>query len=293
MTEFDDDILRCLFNKRYMDFRTCSSLRSVSSRFSFFAAKYCRSLKELDLSDLTKAFNNHTNRLENLYPCLMETVAKYCPNLRKIVGVCIIPDSLNWASRKCLECLPKLTSVTFKEHFRDMSILLWFLKRLPRLQYVKVYTMDDKYDCFVDVSEEKKIAVSELSLGYGDFWRVFRVGCLKKVYDFHALFRYDDTIYEEFKAAIARCQNLEQLELEMHDKSSFGSDWMSVASTFRKVEILLLELEHLDVNIKLHTCPKMANKSMREFPRFWQHVKNLKFYRAGPTGYCCFIWHVN
>jgi len=59
MAQLDDKILRCLFSERFMNFRTCINLRSVSARFDWFAAKYCVSHKELDLSDLTKAYNGH------------------------------------------------------------------------------------------------------------------------------------------------------------------------------------------------------------------------------------------
>jgi len=284
MTKFDDDILRCLFNKRYMDFRTCSNLRSVSTRFNFFAAKYCLSLKELDISDLSKAFNKHHESSEKFYPCLIETVAKYCPNLWKIAGVRVISRRLNFLSRNCLESVPHLTSVTFDHKYIDMSILYNFLKRLPRLQSVKVNSIDDKYGSFRDVPEEKKIAVSELSLEFGDFWRVFRVSYFKRISGLSAAFEYDTTKFDEFKAALARCLNLEQLELEL---DIYQSDSMSFQSKFRKVqEVLLLDLERLTVNIKLCSSLEIANESLRRFPRVWQHMKNLELLSTAPTGSC-------
>jgi len=89
---------------------------------TFFADKYCLSLKELDLNDLIKAFNKHPDSLDNVYPCLTETVVKFCRNLQKNSEVCIISESLNLASQNCLEGLLYLTSVSF-DWFIEMPIL--------------------------------------------------------------------------------------------------------------------------------------------------------------------------
>jgi len=182
MAEFDDNLLRFVFNPRYMDFKTCSSLRSVSSRFNFFAAEYCLSIKELDLSHLTKAFNKHSETVEKLYPCLMEAVAKYCPNLHKISGVRICPESVFLASQNCLECLAHLNHVAFDKYFIELSDLFSFLKQLFHLRSVKVQCIRDKDEKVGKIPEEEKLAVPELSLRCGDFWRVFRVDCLEKAH---------------------------------------------------------------------------------------------------------------
>jgi len=284
MTKFDDDILRCLFSKRYMDFRTCSSLRSVSVRFYFFAAKYCLSLKELDFSDQAKAVNYQTDGLEKLYPCLVETVAKYCPNLRKIVEVCIWPKTLNSASQNSLEGLPFLTSVDVREYFMDMSIVFSFLKRLPHLQSVKVYSIDDKYGSFGDIPEEEKLAVSELSLRRGDFWRVFRVDCLKKLSGLDIGFMYE-TKPGEFNSAMARSQNLEQLDVTVNIHM-YQSD--NFALKMARVEAMP-HVDHLTVNMNIFCDQDRTDALMRKFPRVWKYTKTLALrHNTGPTGYWWF-----
>jgi len=288
MTEFDDDILRCLFSKRYMDFRTCSSLRSVSARFGFFAAKYCLSLKELDIAGLTKAFNSRLESFEKIYHCLVETVAEYCPKLQKIAGVRIIPENLNLASRKCLEGLPYLTSVAFEDDSIEMSIVYSFLKRLPNLRSVKLNVMEDWSKKVADMPEEEKLAVADLSLNFGDFWRVFRVDCLKKLSGLKIQLKFDTAKFDKNKTALARCQNLEQLDLVI---DIYQFDSVSFPAKFRSVEALLVHLELLTVNIKINTSLEIANESMHQFPLVWQHVQNLELFPAVTIGSCCLLWH--
>jgi len=134
----DANSVRLLFNPRYMDFATCSSLRPVSSEFKFYASKYFLSLKEFDLSVLIKRFRDDSDKLNDLYPCLFETLAKCCPNLEKVVGVRIRPEKFHLVSQRCLQELPNLASISVEDEFVDSSALFNLLKLLPRLRSVDV-----------------------------------------------------------------------------------------------------------------------------------------------------------
>jgi len=91
--------------------------------------------------------------------------------------------------------------------------------------------MEDWSKKVADIPEEEKLAVAELSLKFGDFWRVFRVDCPKKLSGFKTQLQFDTAKFDKFQAALARCQNLEQLELEL---DIFESDSMSFQSRFRR-----------------------------------------------------------
>jgi len=278
MAELDEKTLRCLFSKRYMDFRTCSSLRSVSVQFNCFAAKYCRSLKELDLSVLILRAIVADTRVEKLYTCLVDTVAKNCPNLRKLSGVRICPESLNLASRNCLEGLLYLTSVAFNDFCIEMSILYNFLKRLSHLRSVKVRAIFDEDKKFGNIPEEEKLAVPVLSLEFGNFWRIFRVDCLKQLGGLELQFGYHVEEQEEFTSALARCENLTHLHLEINRDCL---QFMNVLSLMRGVEA---RLKQLTVNIQCIWLEGMY-ASMRECPFVWQHTQSLEIVGSlRPTG---------
>jgi len=126
MPEINDNILRCLFSKRYMDFKTCSALRPVSVQFHRFATEYCLSLREFDFSVMTKDFVefDFPGRVADVhYPCLAEAVAKYCPNLKRIRGVRAETEKLFRASRDCFNQLPHLNSVAFDDEQVELTIV--------------------------------------------------------------------------------------------------------------------------------------------------------------------------
>jgi len=275
MAELDDKILRCLFSKRYMDFRTSSSLRYVSVRFDFFAAKCCLSLKELDLSDLAKCFIERHNSVNKLFPCLLEAVVKCCPNLQKLAGVRICPERLNLASRNCLEGLPYLTCVSLDGYSIEMSILFNFLKHLPHLRSVELQSIWDNGKVG-DLSEEPKLDVPELSLEFGAFWRVFRVDRLRKLVGLAMSFK-DEEEREEFSAAFGRCENLEQLQLKIY-LSRFD------LKAFRQLILGVKDrLTELTLNIECHGLEN-AYGSMHESHFVWQHTKNLEMLCTEPAG---------
>jgi len=275
MAQFDDDILRCLFNKRYMDFETCSSLRSVSARFNFFAAKYCHSIKELDLCHLTKPFNQNSESVGEFYPCLIEAMAKCYPNVQKVTGVRIIIENLNLASQKFLEGLPYLTSVALDGYSIEMAILFPFLKRLPHLRSVKLQRIENYRNRVANVPEEK-LTVWELSLKSGQFWRIFRVDRLRKLVGLSVSFR-DEEERGEFSAVLARCQNLEQLELKLNIHN-FNLTYFP--SLMRGLEDRLKKLA-----VKFECFgPESVYWSMREFPFVWQRMKILEMLSSEPAG---------
>jgi len=158
------------FNPRYMDFATCTSLRSVFSQFDFCASKYLLSVKDFDLSVLTKNFQNDSQSLFDLYSCLLGTLTKYCPNLEKIAGVRIQPEKFHLVSQGYLKELPSLASISVEDRHVTTTVLFNYLKPLHRLRSV-----DFEYMCInlneegeeienVETPEEEKLAVQELRL---------------------------------------------------------------------------------------------------------------------------------
>jgi len=208
MNQFNDDMLRCLFNKRYVDFKTCSSLRSVSFQFNVHAMKYFRSLKEFDLSVLKKNFDWLSESVETPYTCLIETVTNNCDNLEKVTGIKIKSDSLNSVSRMCLQKLSKLTSVVIGDYSLETTVLFNFLKQFPNLHSVKAVDFNNAPDEDDEqVSEEEKILVSELSVNSGDFWRIFRVDHLKKLEISSNILAWEAAV-DTFCGVVERCQRL-------------------------------------------------------------------------------------
>jgi len=90
----------------------------------------------------------------------------------------------------------------------------------------------------------------------------------------------DEEEGEEFSAALARCRNLEQLELEINIDTFNMTEFRSLV---RGVEA---HLKQVTLKLKCNG-PEKTYLSMREFPSVWQQTRSVEILRAGPTG-CSF-----
>jgi len=223
----------------------------------------CRQMLPFALSDLAKCFIEHPKSVNKLYPCLLETIVRCCLNLQKLAGVRICPERLNLASRKFLEGLPYVTSVALDGYYIEMSILFNFLKHLPNLRSVELQNIwaNGKIG---DMPEEEKLDVPELRLEFGAFWRVFRVDRLRKLVGLAMSFK-DEEEREEFSAAIASCQNLEQLQLKICMNRFDLKDFPQLILAVKD------RLKELTLKIECHGLEN-AYGSMHEFPFVWQHT---------------------
>jgi len=260
----DANTLRMLFNSRYMDFKTCTSLLPVSSQFNFYASNYLLAVKDFDLSFLSKNIPDDSECLYDLYSCLIGALGKYCPNLEKIVGVRIWPEKFNLVSRGCLEQLPNLTSISVEDDYISMTVLFNFLKPLPRLRSVRVGNLYKDWNGEGDeienvATEEDKLAVQELSLKADPFWRLFRTDSLKKL----RLWLINMLPGDDFLDSLSLCQNLERLEMEFF-ASLYGAHFYSRLS---RVVDALPHLKQFTVNLSgdtsevhrfLSSCPRMG-----------------------------------
>jgi len=270
----DANSMRLLFNPKYMDFKTCSSLRPVSSQFKFYASKYFLSIKEFDLSVMSKSFSGDSdNILYDLYSCLLGTLTKiYCPNLEKIVGIRIHPEKFDLVSRGYLQELPNLTSISVEDDCVSSSALFNFLKLLPRLRSVDVghlcndWNEDGGEIENVATPEEEKLAVQELSLKSGPFWHLFRMPSLKKL----VILQHNTWQERDFFENMSRCPNIEQVEIGVV-MGSFSHQYYSLLLpedgevqnehplvTMKKNFTVNLRCEARDVQWFMSLCPRLG-----------------------------------
>jgi len=267
MTQLGDDILGFLFNKRYMDFKTCSGLRLVSGQFNCLATKYFRSLKEFN----RPALEWGSKSVEIQYACYLETATEHCKNLEKITGIRIRLGKQNLASRMCLLKLPKLTSIDIFDGLLKTSVLFDFLKLLPHLRSVNVASFENSRDEDDEaVPEEKKLVVSELSLQGGDFWRIFRVDHLKKLEVSLSMFTSDEDV-TTFCGVVERCQRLEHLEMNIYmEGSSFPPSLLRLTEVLPHLKQFNLNLQ----NLSFENVTRMVN----QYPSLGKFVKKLTIY---------------
>jgi len=179
--DLDDEILRCLFSPRYMDFPTISRLRPVSTRFGRHFRKYCLSLRQFNLE-----IANGGYRQLNQCPCwqylrLLETVACYCRNLEQVSGVLVSPESVNLATRSCLETMSRLTSVGLENRSVPRSSVFQLLSRLPNVTSMQLFGLsEDNRDEMYD-EPAQLLDIAELKVENGRFWRLFRVESIRKL----------------------------------------------------------------------------------------------------------------
>jgi len=283
----DSDCLRLLFNPRYMDFTTCTSLRSVCSQFNFCASKYLLSVKDFDLSVLTKNFHDDSEALFDLYSCLLGTLTECCPNLEKIAGVRIQPQKFHLVSQGYLKELPSLASISVEDRHVTTTVLFNFLKPLHRLRSV-----DFEYLCInlneegeeienAETPEEEKLAVQELRLKSYPFWRLFRLDSLKKLRLSYN--RYFVEPEADFLDSLSRCQNIEQLEMEFY-VGSFSDQFYS--RLFHEVD----DRPHLkQFTVHLHGNAGEVQRFMSSCPRMEAYVTRLTMSDTELQGWCYFV----
>jgi len=287
MNQLNDEILAFLFSKRYMDFKTCSSLRSVSAQFNIRANKYFRSLRDFNMTILQKNFHWYSKSVATPYSCLLETVSKRCDNLEKLTGIKIKSDKLNSVSRICLQKLPKLTSIVIMDETLTSTDIFDFLKQLPKLRSVKVGSFDNdnvrqengaQFEN-KNLTEEEKLVVSELSLDYGDFWRIFRIDHLKKLEVSVCMLALEkDEDFTTFCGVVECCQRLEQLDLEI------SADYITRFPSLLRLPGVLPNFKQLNLN--LYTSTENVPQIVRQYPSVEKFIKKLGIYQwePEPTG---------
>jgi len=254
-----------------MDFKTCSSLRSVSAKFNLHATKYFRSLRQFDLSVVEKNFDGCSESMETQYTCLLETVTKRCDNLEQITGMQMY-SGMNLVSRNvCLQNLPKLTSIVITDGHLQRAELFGFLKQLPNVCSVKV----GEFQNGQDVPEEEKLVVSELGLNRGDFWRIFRVDQLRKLVVSRNMLRSDADV-TMFCSIVERCQRLEELQVEVNaEHSSFFPPLLRLPS-------VLPQLKQFNLNM-WYVSARHVMQIVRQYPSIGRYTKRLKMQNSEPT----------
>jgi len=303
MNQLEDAILGFLFDKKYMDFKTCSELRSVSAKFDRHASKYFHSLKEVDLLILKNNFEWHSESIETPYTCLLETVTKYCDNMEKVTGIKVMTDKLNSVSQICLQKLPKLTSIVISDGLLKTSVLFDFLKLFPNLRSVKVGKFENVRDEddqesdledddgepenvreendaeleVGDMPEEEKLVVPELSLDRGDFWRMFRVDRLEKLAVSNIMIGTEEEV-NAFCGVVEQCRRLEQLEVEIF------ADMSTLFPPLLRLAEVLPNLHKFTLN--MWECSTMENVTLlaQKYPILRQCVKKLTLFDLEPKG---------
>jgi len=289
MNELTGDILRCLFDKRYMDFKTCSSLRPVSALFNVHATKYFRSIKEFDLLVLKKNFTWGSDIGTPSYTCLLETVTKHCVNLEKITGIMVDSDELNLVSQVCLQKLHKLTRIVISDETLKSAVLYNFLKQFSNLWSVKAVDVEDDRDeddvADENVPEEEKLVVSELSLLCGDFWRIFRVDHLSKLVFSTCMFVSEEDV-NTFCGVVERCQRLEQLEVGI-----FGPENSKYLPPLLRLAEVLSHPKQFSLNMQHFSVENWALIA-RQYPSVGKYTRKLDITGADPAGnieLICFV----
>jgi len=290
MNELTGDILRCLFDKRYMDFKTCSSLRSVFALFNVHATKYFRSINKFDLLVLKKNFGWGSNSIGTTsYTCLLETVTKHCVNLEKITGIMVGSDKLNLVSQVCLQKLHKLTRIVISDETLKSAVLFNFLKQFPNLWSVKAEDVDDDRDEDdvedENVPEEEKLVVSELNLYCGDFWRIFCVDHLSKLEYSTSMFVSEEDV-NTFCGVVERCQRLEQLEVEV-----FGPEGSKYLPPLLRLAEVMPHPKQSSLNMEYFSVENWALIA-RQYPSVGKYTRKLHVTGADPAGnreLICFV----
>jgi len=284
MNQLNDKILGFLFNKRYMDFKTCSHLRPVSAQFNFHASKYFRSLTEFDLSVLWKNFNwDSAIDIETPYTCLIETVTKYCDSMEEMSGIRIRQEKLNFVSRMCLKRLPLLTSIVLSDCSLERLVIWDFLKHFPNLRSVIVGGLENAPAENGDLMpDEEKLVVSELSLDRTDFWRIFRTDQLKKLMlssSMVGLRSHEDAT--AFCDVVERCQRLEHLELEVMTSHSIAT---AIFPPLLHLGEVMTHLEQFNLSLWALSTVNVL-QLVHQYPSVGKHAKKLRIYQAKNTGY--------
>jgi len=254
----------------------------VSTKFNLHATKYFRSLQQFDLSILKENYAWHSKNIVKPHTCLLETVTKYCDNLEQVTGIQIYSEKLNLASRTCLQKLPKLTSIVIIDGLLKTADLFGFLLSLPILRSAKVGKFENPRDENgnelenENVTEEEKITVSELSLDRGDFWRIFRVDRLKKVAISSSMFRTKKDV-NTFCCVVARCQRLEQLEVEICAK------YCCVFPSLLRLPAILPNLKQFTLNLQGGSMDKVALIA-RQYPSIRKYLQTLEITHSKPAG---------
>jgi len=278
MSQLDGAILNFLFDKRYMDFETCSHLRLVSAQFNFHATRYFRSLREFDLEKFV------SERGEK-YDCLLKTLTENCDNLEKISGIWVTLEE-KLVSQMSLQKLPKLTSIVATDCVLDPIVLFDLLKALPNLRSVKVYGfIYDETSSGEETGaenegrpEEEKVVVSELSWEEGDFWRIFRADRLEKLsVSIHMLGSI--TTDDAFFNVVGRCQLLEHLEVEIDASCDH------YLQPLMRLTDVLPRLQQLSINLN---CDfenlEDVTRMLRQNPSVGKYVKKLFISDPEPAG---------
>jgi len=298
MSILDAAILGDLFNRKYMDFETCCNLRLVSRKFDFHALKYFKSLTKFDFGILPDNSKKDSDFDDLDYSSLFGTVTEYCVNLRQLKNV---DHRFCKNSFARLVKLTKLTRVEFRSFFYACPDSSAVLKQLPNLHSVVLDFIhvacdddeppdsasdDERMDtesseessetddevCTtpeLNLSENEKLHVEELSIGCDKFWNIFCLASLKKLTISLHFFFNDEFRVRKLNSLLPLCQNLEALE------ASISAD--RAAALFpplsRNTESLP-RFEKLAVN--LNGSREQVEELISKCPQIIQHVTKLE-----------------
>jgi len=202
---------------------------------------------------------------------------------------------MNLVSRTCLQKLPKLTSIAIIDGALPIEtpLLFNFLKLFPNLRSLKLdafenarYEFDEEELGFVrkendqtkneEVPEEEKLVIPELSIGRGDFWRIFSIDRLEKLSVSSSMLDSDEDV-ATFCGVIERCQRLEQLEVEIFAKDS------TFSPPLLRLPEVLPQLKQFNLNMWDATMEKVVNLA-RQYPSIGKYAKRLEIHLSEPTG---------
>jgi len=291
----------CLVNRKWLNlmawsYAACSTKDTwtlkpapVSGRSqppSTYGMKYFASLNEFDLSTgfIKSKSSGSAKSPENLYPCLMETVA-YCPNLKKVTGIQINTEKAFFASRAQLRNLTNLTSISIFGNGVKTSDFFYFLKLLPHLRSVNFSRFNNEIINNVtdndDVSKEEKINVQELSLQRFDVLSIFCLETLEKIVVSSNLFGSEQDV-KFFNTSLGHFGNLKVLEMNISLPFSKAS--------FLKIMNVVDELPNFKrLVVNLRGKMKDVKSFSNQCRRVRECTENLTISEADLTGYLCSI----
>uniref|UniRef100_A0A915J602 Uncharacterized protein n=1 Tax=Romanomermis culicivorax TaxID=13658 RepID=A0A915J602_ROMCU len=155
----DDEVLSCLVRPKYMFFEDLCNFQLVSRKCNFYADKYYKQLKSLDIGNMYGISQSQSDkrveiaRSREVFTNLLEKLAAKCPNLRSLrsigkLSVEILRDDDRLAPHtyglleknqfELLHNFKKLTSVGFYFCLVDNSSLGKFLNSSPNLTTLEI-----------------------------------------------------------------------------------------------------------------------------------------------------------
>jgi len=128
----------------------------------------------------------------------------------------------------------------------------------------------------LQLPENEKMHVEELSLVWGKFWHIFCLACLKKLTISWSFFELEFRV-EQFNSLLPLCQNLESLEV------SFSADWAATLfPPLARITESLPRFEKFTVN--LDGSRKQVDELISKCPQIIKHVTKLESLDLVPKG---------